>query len=272
MKVKTAVIIVAGLGTRLMPLTLHQPKAMVSVVDRPIIHYLIDELVSAGIKNFIIVHGANQESIKKYTAYLKNEPEWKKYRLNFKFTLQKELRGSANALLAAEKLVNNEPFLVYFGDDILEDRIQPAKIFMRYFSKVRTPILLLQKIPKRLSIKYAIVKPVKISKDFYKILEIEEKPKPQNAKSNLGAMGRFLLTPDIFNAIRKSEKIFRNKKEIAVADAIQVYLQSGGRVHGWVYNGRHFDCGSKIGLIQAQIYFGLKHSQLRNEFKKISQK
>ena len=266
MNVTKAILPVAGQGIRLMPITFHQPKGMITVADRPMIHYIIDELVSAGIKHIIIVTSPDQDQFKKYIDYLHQDPEWKKLNIRFDFVIQKELRGNADALLPAQQLIGQDPFLVYFGDDLLLDKISPTKSFIKHFQKFQSPILSLKKVPKKLISGFGIVKAKKIG-DVYKIMDIVEKPKIEDAPSDMGAMGRYLLTPEIFSYIQKAKELWSAKREIAVVDVLSLYLKDKKPIYGWLFKGMHFDGGSKIGLLKANAYFSLHHPEYKKEMR-----
>ncbi len=249
-----------------MPLTLHQPKGMVGIVDRPMIHYIIDELASNGIKKILLVTSPKQPQFKKYADYLQKDPEWKTLGVKISFAVQKKPIGSADALLKARRFLGPEPFLLYFCDDLLDDQTSPTKNFLNLFQKFQHPILILEKIPKNLIEKYGVVKAKKITGGLYQISDIVEKPKIKEAPSNIGAMGRYLLTPEIFKYIYKAQTLMKDKKEIAVADALKLYFADGGKAYGWIFKGEHFDAGSKIGILKAQVHFGLKHPEFRQQF------
>ncbi|MDP1718883.1 MAG: sugar phosphate nucleotidyltransferase [bacterium] len=265
--ITTAVLPVAGLGTRIMPLTLHQPKAMIGIVDRPIIHYIIDEIVAAGIKHIVLVTGPNQPEFKKYINHLEKNPDWRKLNIKFDFAIQDNLWGNGDAVYAARNFIkNNEPFLVCFGDDLMDDSYPPLKTMVNLFTKTGAPIIALEKVPKKVISQYGVVKITKsaINKDLYQIKDVVEKPKINEAPSDLAIIGRYLLTHDILNSI---EKLFPHQdKEIALADALKKYALAGGKIYGWQFRGKRFDAGSKIGLLKAQVYFGLQHEQLGPEF------
>lgn len=271
-EVTKAVIPVAGLGTRLRPLTYHQPKGMVGVADKPIIHYLIDELVAEGIRRIIFITSEGQSQFQTYIDSLQADSEWKKLNVQFEFALQKELKGSADALLAVEEKLDDEPFFVYFGDDLLAGAVSPAKRFIESYAKTKAPILILEKVPGHLIEKYGIVKAQETEKGLYKISNIVEKPKKEEAPSDMGAMGRYILTTDIFPWIRKAKTALADKKEIAIADVLGMYVKEGGELYGWLFEGEHFDAGSKLGLLQAQVYYGLQHPELKEEFQKFLKK
>ncbi len=263
-KVSTAVLPVAGLGTRLMPLTLHQPKAMVGIIDRPVIHYVIDEVLTAGIKNIVIVIGPKQKEFKKYIQYLKKcDPEWQKLKIHFDFAIQKMPRGNGEAILCAERFIKKQPFLLCFGDEILAAKESPLKTMLQLFYKTNLPALIVEPVPKKLIPQYGIVK----IKDG-EILDIVEKPKIKEAPSNLAIIGRYIITPEILPFIKKLAAQTPLDQEIYLADALRLYLKNSGRILGWRFTGQRFDAGSKLGILKAQAYFGIHHKKLGKEFRK----
>lgn len=268
-KIKIAVLPVAGLGTRVMPLTLHQPKAMIGIVDRPMIHYVIDEIVSAGIKHIVIVTGPNQPEFKKYIDLLENDKHWKKLGIRFDFAVQKNLRGNGDAVFAAEKFIKNKPFLVCFSDDLLADNKSPMKTLVSLYEKTNSPVIVLESVPLKIVHRYGVVKAKpEVKNNLYKIFDVVEKPRAEDAPSRLTIIGRYVLTPAIFKEIGKLYQYTYKGKEIGIADALRNYARSGGELYGWLFRGKRFDAGSKIGLLQAQIYFGMRHKELGPEFKR----
>lgn len=268
MEVKKAVLPVAGLGTRVMPLTLHQPKGMIGIVDRPIIHYVIDEIVAAGVNHIILVTGPNQPEFKKYINHLESDPDWKKLGIKFDFVIQESLAGNGDAVYLARPLVKNEPFFVCFGDDLLADKVPPLRTMAGLFKKVNAPIVVVEPVPPKLTSSYGIVEvgSIKHPSGLRLIKDIIEKPAPGKAPSNLAIIGRYILTPEIFIEL---EKLYPHKnKELPLADALKNYARSDGKIYAWEFPGKRFDAGSKIGILKAQVYFGLKHKEFGPEFRK----
>lgn len=264
-----AILPVAGLGTRVMPLTLHQPKGMIGIVDRPVVHYVIDEILAAGIKEIILIIGPNQSQFKKYFSYLvKKDPGWKN--ITFRTIIQKNPRGNGDAVFIARRFIKNEPFLVCFGDDLLSDVVPPLKQLTDFFYKTGSPIIVLEPVPKKLVSRYGVVKIKRTGKyrDLYQITDVVEKPPAEKAPSNLTIVGRYVLTPEILKEIKSLYPKTPKGKEIYLADALKNYAQQGKRLYGWRFRGKRFDCGSKIGILKAQVYFGTRHPELKEEFKK----
>lgn len=272
-KITKAVIPVAGLGTRVMPLTLHQPKGMVSIVDRPLIHYIIDEAISAGIEHIILIVGPNQPQFKQYLDFLKKDPEWKN--IKFDIATQAEALGDGHVFLMANKLIGDEPFLGYFSDDImipLGTERSPVKKMLDLFSRVNAPIIALEAVPKNQVSRYGVVDAVKteIDPELYRILNIVQKPSTEDAPSNLTFVGRFIITPDIMQNLKK---IFEEKKisvrgEYELVDGFNERIKKGGDFYGWKFPNIRLDCGSKLGIVKAQAYFAANHKEFREEFRK----
>jgi len=263
-QITTAVLPVAGLGTRVMPLTIHQPKAMIGIVDRPMIHYVIDEMIAAGIKRIILVVGSNQPQFKQYVDYWQGRHEWGD--INFKFVIQSKPIGNGDAIYVARRQLANKPFVAGFSDDLLVYEPSPTAALVKFFQKVRAPILVLEAVPKNEVSRYGVVaiKKSATHKELYEITDIVEKPKAEEAPSNLTVIGRYILTPVVLSYIKK---LYGHTNDIGLADALKLYIQNGGRVYGWRFPGQRFDCGSKIGLLKAQAYFASRHPELQKEFR-----
>lgn len=268
MKVKKAILPVAGLGSRVMPLTLHQPKGMIGIVDRPLIHYVIDEILAAGINHIIFVISPGQHQFQQYLDYLnKKDAEWQKLNIKFDFAVQEQPRGNGDAVMLAQKFLDNEPFLVVFGDDILADQNPPLKKMVELFEATGSPIIALEKVPKKEISKYGVVRAEKsnLAQDLYLIGDVVEKPKIEEAPSDLTIIGRYVLTPDIAQQISKLYPY--QGKEIWLADALKKHALAGGKLYGWLFNGHRFDGGSKLGILKAQAYFGAHHQEFGPEFR-----
>lgn len=266
MAILKAILPVAGKGTRVMPLTLHQPKGMIALADKPMVHYIIDELISNGIREIILVLGQNQEVFKNYLDYLKKDKIWDK--IKFNFAKQSNPYGNADAIYSAKKFIKtNEDFVVAFCDDLFAGE-SPLKKIIDFFEKYKMPTLLLEEVNKKEVNKYGVVKLGKERKNnFYPIIDIVEKPKIFEAPSNLTVIGRYVLPYKIFDYIGNLYP-FRGR-EIGISDALRFYINDYQKIWGMIYNGKRFDCGSKRGLIEAQAYFSLNHPEIKNlKFKK----
>lgn len=266
-KIKTAILPIAGKGTRLMPLTMNQPKAMLNIAGKPMIHYMVDEVLSAGIKHIIFVIAPDQKVFKDYLNSAKQSVEWKKEMPQFDFAVQKIPKGNGGALLSAKKfLKKGESFLVAFADDMIPVNESPIKNLVKIAQKHNGPILTLECVPKKLLAKYGLVKISSKQGNVYRIEDIVEKPKPKDAPSNLGAIGRYILPYSIFKYLRSiADQLKNSDREVYLTDAIRLSLQNGEKTIGLLFQGIKFDAGSKTGLLEAQKYFGAHHKNLKNK-------
>jgi len=278
--IKKAILPVAGLGTRFLPATKAQPKEMLPLIDKPIIQYLVEEAVNSGIKDIIFVTGRGKRAIEDHFDYapelennllLKNKKEaFQEVRkisemANFVYVRQKTPRGDGDALLSANYLINNEPFAVLFGDDIVDAKTPCLLQMINVFEKYRDCVVALDEVPLKETKHYGVVKAIKISDDVYEIKDIVEKPDLQKSPSNLVIVGKYILIPEILEELKKAKT--SKDKELRLADALKQFLKKRP-VYGFKFKGKRYDCGSKIGYLKATVDFALKHKELKNEFKK----
>lgn len=266
MEIKTAILPIAGKGTRLMPLTTHQPKAMIGIAGHPMIYYMVDEVLAAGIKHIIFVIAPDQKVFKDYLNLAKQNRKWKKAMPKFDFAVQKIPKGNGEALLSAKKfLKKGESFLVAFADDMIPVQDSPIKNLIKTAQKHNGPILTLECVPKKLLFKYGLVKISSKQGDIYQIEDIVEKPKLKYVPSNLGVIGRYVLPYSVFKYLQIiADYLKNNDKEVYLTDAIGLGLKSGEKTLGWLFQGIKFDAGSKMGLLKAQTYFSAHHKDLKN--------
>lgn len=270
---------VAGLGTRFLPATKAQPKEMLPIVDKPVIQYLVEEAVASGIKEIIFVTGRGKRSIEDHFDYVseleqvlntKGRKELIKVireiseMAEFTYVRQKEPRGDGDALLSAYHLIGNEPVAVLFGDDLVFGKKPCLKQLIEIYKKYQDPVVALDIVPKKEVFRYGIVKGVKISSRVYEIKRIFEKPRIDQAPSNLAVVGKFILTPEVFDELSKLKPI---KGEIRLVDALNRFLKKRS-VYGYRFIGKRYDCGSKIGFLKATIDYGLRHPETKKDLKK----
>lgn len=283
MKVKKAIITVAGLGTRFLPVTKSQPKAMLPIVDKPVIHYLVEEVVASGIEDIILVTGKGKRAIEDYFDYaveLENAliSSGKKDLLqatrqianlaNISYVRQKEPAGNGDAILCARPWLNNEPVAVLFEDDIVIGEKPCLAQLIEVFEKYEDSVVALEKVTRKESFKYGMIDGVEVEKDIFEISRFVEKPRPAQAPNLLlGFVGKSILTPEVFVELNKIQKLFRNKKhELGLVDAFQNLLKRRS-LYGLRFQGKRYDCGSKIGFLKAVVDFGLSHVEVKKEFK-----
>lgn len=277
--IKKVIIPVAGLGTRFLPATKAQPKEMLPLVDKPIIQYLVEEAVAAGITEVIFVTGRGKRAIEDHFDYAYELEQMlvsrgKQELLNtirdisnlasFAYVRQKEPKGDGDALLAAAHLVGDEPCAVLFGDDIIAGEEPCLKQMLSVFDTYRDPVVALDEVSEKEVSSYGIVGGVKTRERVYELNEIIEKPSLEKAPSRLAIVGKYIITKDIFDELRKLDA---TKGEVHLSDALKNYLKRGS-VYGYRFKGTRYDCGSKIGFLKAVVDFGLAHEETKSEFKK----
>jgi len=278
--IKKAVFPVAGMGTRFLPATKANPKEMLPVVDKPLIQYAAEEAVAAGIDTLIFVTGRNKRSIEDHfdTAYeLERELEAKQKEkmlkilrsilpkhVNCVFIRQSEALGLGHAVLCARPVVNDEPFAVILADDLINFAEKPCLSQMvDVFNFQYCSVLGTQKVPMEDVSSYGIVDGLEVKPDLMEVSGIVEKPPVDRAPSNVAVVGRYILTPRIFDLLENTKKGAGN--EIQLTDAIAELLKEQ-RVLSYNFKGRRFDCGSKMGYLKAQVEFALDHEEVGEEF------
>lgn len=279
-KISKAVFPVAGLGTRFLPATKASPKEMLAVVDKPLIQYAVEEAYAAGIREMIFVTGRNKRAIEDHfdTAYeLENELEAngkeallklvhsiKPEDMDCFYVRQPKSLGLGHAVLCAEKLINEEPFAVLLADDLMVGVRPILKQMTDLFATHQCSILAVQEVPKAETQRYGIVKGTSDADRLLRVSDFVEKPKPEFAPSNLAVAGRYILTSSVFKHIRSLPKGAGG--EIQLTDGIAALLAEE-KVLAYSYEGKRYDCGSKLGLLQATVDLGLAHPELGTEFK-----
>jgi UTP--glucose-1-phosphate uridylyltransferase len=279
MRIKKAIMPVAGFGTRFLPATKAQPKEMLPIVDKPIIQYLVEEAVEAGIEEIIFVTGRGKRAIEDHFDYSfeleqtlveKNKLDRLKeiYKLptmaKFAFVRQPKPLGDGDAILKARHLVGNEPCAILFGDDVVDFKVPCIKQLMNVFEKYNDPVIALEKLPESEIPKFGIIDGNEISERAYEIRDIVEKPSIEKAPSDLGIVGKYIITLDVFDEL---ERIGPGRDgEIRLADALRSLLRKKA-VYGYEFEGKRYDCGSKLGFLKATVDFALKHEELNGKFK-----
>ncbi|PBB06437.1 UTP--glucose-1-phosphate uridylyltransferase GalU [Salimicrobium humidisoli] len=281
MKVKKAIIPAAGLGTRFLPATKAQPKEMLPIVDKPTIQYIVEEAVESGIEDIIIVSGRGKRAIedhfdKSYELEEKLE-EKEKYDLlkevedisnlaNIHYIRQKEQKGLGHAIATASRFIGNEPFAVLLGDDIVQANGTPClRQLMDVYEKEEASVVGVQDVPENQVSSYGIIKTKnneELSDGYVEVEDLVEKPALEDAPSNLAIMGRYILTPEVFDILETLPPGAGN--EIQLTDAIKK-LTNTQKVLAYNFVGERFDIGNKLGFIDAQIDFALNRSDLKED-------
>ncbi|MGO4153976.1 UTP--glucose-1-phosphate uridylyltransferase GalU [Cupriavidus sp. YAF13] len=278
-RVTKAVFPVAGLGTRFLPATKASPKEMLPVVDKPLIQYAVEEAMAAGITEMIFVTGRSKRAIedhfdKAYELEAELEAKNKQALLSLVrsikpshvecfYVRQPEALGLGHAVLCAEKLVGDAPFAVMLADDLLDGDPPVMKQMVDMYGHYNCSVLGVEEIAPEQSRSYGVVDGREWDEGVIKVSDIVEKPAPENAPSNLGVVGRYILTPRIFDHIRNLKPGAGG--EFQLTDAIQSLL-SQEQVLAYRYKGVRYDCGSKLGYLKATVEFALKHTEVMDEF------
>ena len=279
-KVKKAVFPVAGLGTRFLPATKANPKEMLPVVDKPLIQYAAEEAVAAGIEELIFVTSSSKRAIedhfdKNFELEYELERKGKDKLLDLVrsvvpegiscvYVRQAEALGLGHAVLCARPVVGNDPFAVILADDLIDGEGEPClQQMVRKFEYNRCSVLGVEEVPPLDTDKYGVVKSELVSEGLSRISEIVEKPKPEEAPSNLAVVGRYILTARIFDLLQTTARGAGG--EIQLTDAIAALLKEE-QVLAYKFKGTRYDCGSKLGYLMASVEYGLKHPELREEF------
>jgi UTP--glucose-1-phosphate uridylyltransferase len=269
---RKAIFPVAGLGTRFLPATKSIPKEMLTVVDRPLIQYAVDEAIEAGIDILIFVIGRSKRAI---ADYFDSNPELEaeliakgklealeKVRnilpshVKCFYVRQSEPLGLGHAVLCAAELIGDEPFAVVLPDDLIEGSPKSALSQMaELYKKTNKAVLALEKVPLTEVHKYGVIKPVALDEYPLRIEGIVEKPKAEDAPSNWSVVGRYILTPDVLEALKTQKP--GSGGEIQLTDAIASCLPAAGFL-GYPFQGKRFDCGDKKGFLEANLHFGFK--------------
>ncbi len=281
MKVIKAVFPVAGLGTRFLPATKANPKEMMPIVDKPLIQYAVEEAVSAGITELIFVTSSSKRAIEDHFdsnfELESNLIERGKFDLleivrdilpqgvSCAYIRQKSPQGLGHAVLCAKQLIMNEPFAVLLADDLIDGGKTPCLAqMMDAYNETAASIIAVQKIEPSETRKYGIVDVPTHTTPLTSIQGIIEKPEPANAPSNLGVVGRYILTPRIFALLEKTAH--GSGGEIQLTDAIAKLLTEE-QVYSLQFKGKRYDCGTKLGYLEATIAYALKHPELADSFK-----
>ncbi|SDC17755.1 UDP-glucose pyrophosphorylase [Cupriavidus sp. YR651] len=278
-RVTKAVFPVAGLGTRFLPATKASPKEMLPVVDKPLIQYAVEEAMAAGITEMIFVTGRSKRAIedhfdKAYELEMELEAKNKRALLDVVrsikpanvecyYVRQPEALGLGHAVLCAAKLVGDTPFAVMLADDLLDGDVPVMKQMVDVYNHYNCSVLGVEEIAPEQSRSYGVVDGREWDERVIKMSAIVEKPAPEDAPSNLGVVGRYILTPRIFDHIRELKPGAGG--EFQLTDAIQSMLDQE-QVLAYRYNGVRYDCGSKLGYLKATVEFALKHPEVRDEF------
>jgi|SRR5579863_7462934 len=278
-----AVIPAAGLGTRFLPVTKASPKEMLPIVDKPLIQYVVEEAVASGIRQIIIITGRGKRAIEDHfdscleleqTLKANGKSEVLRELLkiselaDFCFIRQRYPGGLGHAVLCARQIIGNEPFAVLLGDDIVDSKVPVLRQMLDVYNREGNPVLGVQRVSRQEIRQYGIIKTRSYEghePGLFQIDDLVEKPSPQDAPSDLAVIGRYLLTPDIFEILAKTPP--GKNKEIQLTDALRK-LARLRTLWGYSIEGKRYDAGDKLGFLKATVEIALKNPQLGEHFRK----
>jgi len=275
-KVKKAIIPAAGLGTRFLPATKAMPKEMLPIVDRPTIEYIVEEAIASGIEDIIIVTGKGKRAIEDHfdrnfelesNLIEKGKLELlekvnQSSKVEIHYIRQKEPKGLGHAVWCARNFIGDEPFAVLLGDDIVQAKVPCTKQLINQYSETGSSVIGVQTVPSEETHRYGIIDPIARDHRRYEVSNFVEKPKQGTAPSNLAIMGRYVLTPEIFEFLSIQETGAGG--EIQLTDAIQK-LNKGQKVYAYDFEGKRYDVGEKIGFVKTTIDMALENEEIREE-------
>lgn len=280
MRIRKAIIPAAGLGTRFLPATKAQAKEMLPIVDKPALQYIVEEALASGIEEILIITGRNKTSIENHfdksvelelvLEKKKNLEMLKEIRritdmVNIHYIRQKEANGLGHAIYCAKTFIGNEPFAVLLGDDIVDGGLKPGiRELMDSFDKYQSPILGVQEIDPEDVDKYGIVNVETLEGNIYSVSNLVEKPSLGSVDSNIAIIGRYIITPDIFEKLEDLET--GSGGEIQLTDAL-IKLLDDRKIYAQKISGRRYDVGDKLGFLKATVEFALKREELKDDFR-----
>ena len=279
MKIGKAVIPAAGWGTRFLPATKVLPKEMLPLIDKPLIQYIVEEAVSSGIEQIIIVTSFGKGALEdhfdrdfelEYILEQKGEKGLlEKVRhiadlATICYIRQKDQLGLGHAILTAKKLVGNEPFAVLLPDDIFDAKVPMLKQALDVYQRYEGSVIAVRRVAREEVNRYGIIEPKQIEERVYQVSDLVEKPEPEEAPSDLAILGRYVLTPEIFEMLEVTPPGKRG--EIQLTDGIRLLLQKQA-VYGYEFEGQYYDAGKPLGLLKAAVALGLNHPEMGTDFR-----
>ncbi len=276
-KIKKAIIPAAGLGTRFLPATKAMPKEMLPILDKPTIQYIVEEAARAGIEDIIIVTGRHKRAIEdhfdsqkelemvlkeKGKSELLEKVQYSTELANIFYVRQKEQKGLGHAISSARQFIGNEPFVVLLGDDIVESEVPAVKQLIDVYEETGHSVIGVQEVPEADTHRYGIIDPLTKNGRQYEVKKFVEKPAQGTAPSNLAIMGRYVLTPEIFDYLKTQKEGAGN--EIQLTDAIE-RMNNDNQVYAYDFEGERYDVGEKLGFVKTTIEYAVKDDSMREE-------
>ena len=274
-RIKKAIIPAAGLGTRFLPATKSQPKEMLPIIDKPTLQYIIEEAIESGIEEILIITGRNKRSIEDHfdkSVELELELERKgkldllelvqdiSNMIDIHYIRQKEPKGLGDAIYCARHFIGDEPFAVLLGDDIVDSKVPCLKQLIDCYDEYKTSVIGVQEVDEEDVDKYGILKVKHIEDRVYKVKDMIEKPSIDMAPSNIAILGRYIITPSIFEILENQQVGIGG--EVQLTDALRTLARQEA-IYAYNFEGKRYDVGDKLGFLQATIDFALKREELR---------
>lgn len=288
MEIRKAIIPIAGLGTRFLPLSKVLPKELWPLVDKPVIQYILEEVKNSGIKEIIFIDRPDRKlvidyfknklkskktSFSKYKSHfvkeLKNLEDISR-NLSFFRVLQRTPLGAAHAVLQTKKIVGKEPCAVLWADDVVESKTPCILQLIKVFQKYQKPVIALYRVPKESFQFYGMIEGEKIANRIYKIKRVAEKPSITKSPSNLAIVGKYIITPKVFNYLERTS--FDLKSDITLSITLSEMAEAGEEIYGYELDGKWLECGNKLAYLKSNLYLSLKHPQFGPELKKFISK
>ncbi|HVE56883.1 MAG TPA: UTP--glucose-1-phosphate uridylyltransferase GalU [Pyrinomonadaceae bacterium] len=280
-KIRKAVFPAAGLGTRFLPATKASPKEMLPLVDKPLIQYSVEEAVASGVESILIVTGREKSSIENHfdISYELESVLQEKGKTEFlemvhsiseicriSYTRQKQALGLGHAIYQAKDFSENEPFAVLLADDVVDAETPALKQMIEVFEKYNAPVIATMQVAGEAISRFGVIDAEEVAPNVFKIKDMIEKPKFADAPSDLAIIGRYILTPDVFDAIERTEKGAGG--EIQITDAMRLMLKEGKPFYAVKLEGNRHDAGDKLGFLIATVEFALKREDLGEDFRR----
>ena len=279
MHVRKGLILAAGHGTRMLPITKAGPKEMLPLVDRPVIHYVVEEAVASGIEHIVMVTSSGKRAVEDYfdrapalERALEEKGEHERLAevrgvaemADMVFVRQKEQRGIGHAVLIAQHVIGNEPFVLYFPDDIIVADPPATRQLIDVYERHQGCVLAVEEVPHEEISHYGSMAVEPLEDNVFRVLSLVEKPKPEEAPSDLGIVGRYVLTPDIFDALKETKPGIGG--EIQITDGLALLLREKA-IFACRFHGKRYDTGRPLGLLQASIDLALQRPELAPQLK-----
>ncbi|MCL5981703.1 MAG: UTP--glucose-1-phosphate uridylyltransferase GalU [Firmicutes bacterium] len=279
-RVRKAIIPAAGLGTRFLPATKAQPKEMLPIVDKPTIQYIVEEAINSGIEDIIIVTGRGKRAIEDHfdrsvelevALQAKGDGELLglvnsiSSLVDIHYVRQKEPKGLGHAVWCARKFIGDEPFAVLLGDDVIDSQVPCLRQMIEVFARYGGSVLGVQEVGAAEVNRYGIIKSVPLEEGIFCVEDMVEKPSPEKAPSTLAVLGRYIIQPEIFAILEQQSPGAGG--EVQLTDALRV-LAIQQDVYAYVFEGRRYDVGDRLGFLQATVEFALKRDDLKDIFQK----